>query len=82
MNYSLPVSFVHGILLARILESVAMPSRRGFSQSGIKLLIRFPALAGRFFTISANVTSSMLFRTVSNLVTETRKKQERLIKIH
>ena len=31
MNYSLPVSSVHGILQARILEWVAMPSSRGSS---------------------------------------------------
>ena len=31
MDYSLPGSSVHGILQARILEGVAMPSSRGFS---------------------------------------------------
>jgi len=33
MDYSLPGLFVHGILLARILEWIAMPSSRGSSQS-------------------------------------------------
>ena len=32
MDYSLPGSSVHGILQARILEWVAMPSSRGSSQ--------------------------------------------------
>ena len=31
MDYSPPVSSVHGVLQARILEWVAMPSSRGFS---------------------------------------------------
>ena len=35
-----------------------------------------------FFTTSAAITSSMLFRTVSNLVNENRKKQKRLVKVH
>ena len=33
MGYSLPGYFVHGILQARILEWVAMPSSRGSSQT-------------------------------------------------
>ena len=45
MDCSPPGSSVHGILLARILEWVAMSSSRGLS------LIP-PALAGRFFTTS------------------------------
>ena len=32
MDYSLPGSSVHGIIQARILEWVAVPSSRGFSQ--------------------------------------------------
>ena len=46
MDCSPPGSSVHGILLARILEWVAMSSSRGLS------LIP-PALAGRFFTTSS-----------------------------
>ena len=46
-NY-LPGSSVHGVLQARVLEEVAMPSSRGSSQS------RNPAwvscIAGKFFT--------------------------------
>ena len=37
MHYSLPGSFVHGILQARILEWVAMPSSRGSFQPRIEL---------------------------------------------
>ena len=36
MDCSLPGSSVHGVLQARILEGVAMPSSRGSSQPGIK----------------------------------------------
>ena len=36
MDGSLPGSSVHGILWARILEWVAMPSSRGSSDSGIE----------------------------------------------
>ena len=37
VNYSLPGSSVHGILQARILQWVAMPSSRGLPDPGIKL---------------------------------------------
>jgi len=36
MDCSLPVSSVHGILQAKILEWVAMPSPRGLPNPGIK----------------------------------------------
>ena len=53
MGCSLPGSSVHGILQARILEWVAMPSSRGSSQPRIEpKSIISPALAGRFFTSS------------------------------
>ena len=42
MDYSPTASFVHGILQARILEWIAMPSLQGIFQT--------PALAGGFFT--------------------------------
>ena len=45
-------SYVHGILQARILEWVAMPSRRGSSQLRDRTLVS-PALVGGFFTTSA-----------------------------
>ena len=47
-----PGSSVHGILQARILEWVAMPSSRGSSQSRDGTWLS-PALAGEFFTTSA-----------------------------
>ena len=37
MDFSPPGSSIHGILQARILEGVAMPSFRGPSKPGIKL---------------------------------------------
>ena len=48
MNCRQPGSSVHGILQARILEWVAMPSSRGFSQSRDQTCIS--CITGRFFT--------------------------------
>ena len=54
MDHSPPGSSVHGILQARILEWVAMPSLRGSSQPRIEpMSLMPPALAGGFFTTSA-----------------------------
>jgi len=51
MDYSLPGSSVYGILQARILEWVAMPSSGDLPDSGIKpASLKSPALAGWFFT--------------------------------
>ena len=51
MGYSLPGSSVYGILQARILEWVAMFSSRESSWPTDKTpRLKFPALAGRFFT--------------------------------
>ena len=51
MDCSPPGSSVHGILQARILEWVSMPSFRGYSQPGIEFMsLTSPALAGGFFT--------------------------------
>ena len=54
MDYTPPGSSVHGILQARILEWVAMPSSRGSSQTRDQNLLSLtsPAVAGRFFTTS------------------------------
>ena len=53
MDCSLPGSSVHGILQARILEWVAMPSSGNLPNLGIKpTSLTSPALAGRFFTSS------------------------------
>jgi len=44
---------VHGILQARILDYVAMPSARDLPDPGIKPAYHAsPAMAGRFFTVS------------------------------
>ena len=51
MECSLPSSFVHGILQARILEWVVIFFSRGSSQPrGWTMSLRSPALAGGFFT--------------------------------
>ena len=53
MDCSLPGSSVHGILQARILEWIAMPSSRGSSQPRDWTCIsHVSALAGSLFTIS------------------------------
>ena len=53
MDFSPPSSLVHGILQARILEWVAMPSSRGTSQPRDWTWVSVsPALAGVFFTTS------------------------------
>ena len=52
MDCRLPGSSVHGILQARILEWVAMPSSGDLPDPGIELEFPpSPALAGRFFTV-------------------------------
>ena len=48
MDCSLPGSSVHGILQARILEVVASPFSRGFSQPRDRTWVS--CIAGRFFT--------------------------------
>ena len=49
MDCSLPSSSVHGILQARILEWVAMPSSKGYSQP--RDWTQLFRIAGSFFTI-------------------------------
>ena len=54
MDCSLPGSSVNGILQARVLEWVAMPSFRGSSWSRNPTHVSMSlALAGKFFTTSA-----------------------------
>ena len=49
-DYSQPSSSVQGILQARILESVSMPSSGDLPNPGFELIsLMSPALAGRFF---------------------------------
>ena len=53
-------SSVHGILQARILEWVVMPSSRGSSWPGIEpASLMSPALAGKFFTTTATWEARM-----------------------
>ena len=53
MDHSLPGSFVHGILQARILEWVACPPPGDLPDPGIKpASLMSPALAGGLFTTS------------------------------
>ena len=55
MDCRLPVFPIRGILLARILECVAMPSsRRSFQPRVQPASLLSPTLAGSFFTISAS----------------------------
>ena len=59
MNCSLPSSSVYGILQARILEWIALPSSRDPPDPGITpTCLASPALAGRLFTTSSFLTSS------------------------
>ena len=51
MDYSLPGSYVHGILQARILEWVAIPFSGGSSQPRDQTQIS--CIAGRFFIVWA-----------------------------
>ena len=54
MDCILPGSSVHGILQARLLEWVTMPSSGDLPNPGIKpASLMSPALAGGFFTTSA-----------------------------
>ena len=54
MDCSPPGSLVYGILQARILEWIAMPSSKGSSQARVEsAVLTSPALAGGFFTTSA-----------------------------
>ena len=57
MDCTPPGSSVHGILQARILEWVAIPSSRGSSQPRDQTQGSSPALAGRFFTTSTTWAS-------------------------
>ena len=62
LDSSPPGSSVHGILQARILEWVAMPSSRGSSQLGDRTCVSLsPALAGQFFTMSATWEAQVWF---------------------
>ena len=62
MDCSPPGSSVHGILLARTLEWVAMPSSRGSPDPGIERVS--PAFAGSFFTtVPSGTPEPWFFKT-------------------
>ena len=63
MDYSPPGSSVHGILQARILEWVAMPSPPGdLPDPGMEpTSLMSPALTGRFFTMSITWEAHVTF---------------------
>ena len=64
IDQSPPGSSVHGILQARILEWVAMPSSRGSYWPGGQTRIPLsPALAGGFFTTSATWEAHVTHRS-------------------
>ena len=71
VDHSLPGSSVHGILQARTLEWIAMPSSRGSSDSGTEpASLTSPVLAGGFFTTSVtweppSTTHIYCFKTLS-----------------
>ena len=50
MDCSLPGSFVHGILQARIWSGLPFPHQGIFPTLGLNVLLKSPALAGGFFT--------------------------------
>ena len=63
VDCSPPGSSVHGILQARVLEWVAMPSSRGSSQPRDQThIFMSPALAGGFFTTSTTWESPLIIR--------------------
>ena len=61
--YSLPGSSVQGILQARILEWVVMPSSMGSSRPRYQTCISYVSCIGKFFTTSANWEAQYLFNT-------------------
>ena len=70
MDCSPPGSSVHGILQARMLEWVAMPSPGDLPDPGIEPRpLMSPALAGGFFTTSAaNVRASHKLKKVFQII--------------
>ena len=67
MDCNPPGSSVHGILQARMLEWVAMPSSRGLPNPGIKpTSLTSPALAGRFFTTSTPGKLRLVWKFILN----------------
>ena len=66
MDCSPPGSSVHGILQARLLEWVAMPSSRDLPDPGIESVpLLSPALASGFFTTSATWEAPLINKQYS-----------------
>ena len=80
MDCSLPGSSVHGILQARKLEWVAIPSPGDLPSPGIEpVSLTSPALADGFFTITISATWEALCRLIFVLVFLFRNTKEFLI---
>ena len=61
MDCNAPGSSIHGILQARILECVAMPSSRGSSRPRDRTCVSYVSYVGKwFFTTSTICTSNYL----------------------
>ena len=64
MDYSLPDPSAHGILQARKLKCVDVPSSMGSSQSRDQTHVSYvSALAGKFFTTSPAWEASIMMKT-------------------
>ena len=84
IDHSPPGSSVHGVLQARILEWVAMPSSRDLPNPGIesRSLIS-PALAGGFFTTRDTSQKSQISFALGELkINLNPKNPYKLIKLH
>ena len=69
MDCSPPGSSAHGILQARILEWVTMPSSRGSSWAGMETAsLMSPALISRFFTTESPGKPSLWYSTPLNIL--------------
>ena len=68
-----PGSSVHGILQARILEWVAMPSSRNRPDPGIEhASLRSPAFGGMFFTLATSYVGGNCNKSVARKKMKTR----------
>ena len=67
MDCSPPGESVHGILQARILEWIAMPSSRDLLDPGMEpMSLVSPALAGEFFTASTTWETLYICQNLQN----------------
>ena len=75
MDHSLPGSSVHGILQARILEWVAMPSSRGTTPRMEHESFMSPTLADGFFTASTTWKAQGLLKGAGSSLVDLRPQQ-------